>query len=245
MSKSKAEAFQAKVEFRSPESLTPYLNNAKNHSTEQIDAIAGLIHAGGFDVPIVVDKHGVIIKGHGRREASIRLGLKSVPVIVREDLDEHQAMAMRIADNRVAEGQTYDKEKLAFDIGTLSRNDFDLALTGIDDDELKGLLSAGEIALSRVEPLPNDGPPPEEMEPGEVDEYADAESRTGEEVTKSFNINYTLVFSSLEEQQTWFDFLGLLKSKFPELETVSSRLVRFIGESAGSSDGDDAEGHDA
>ena len=34
----------------------------------------------------MVDAEGVIIKGHGRREASLRLGLDKVPVLVRDDL---------------------------------------------------------------------------------------------------------------------------------------------------------------
>jgi ParB-like chromosome segregation protein Spo0J len=63
--------FDPRIEWRDPRSLTPYSNNAKTHPTEQVDKIAASIAAFGFDQPIVVDGEGVIIKGHGRREASL------------------------------------------------------------------------------------------------------------------------------------------------------------------------------
>lgn len=123
-----------KVELLPPDSLTPYANNAKKHPTEQIDKIAGQIAKFGFDQPIVVDKQKVIIKGHGRREAALRLGLKEVPVVIAAHLSDHEAMAVRLADNRVAESD-WDDKFLKFEFGTLDRNDFDLNLTGFDQDE--------------------------------------------------------------------------------------------------------------
>lgn len=146
MGKPKVETFQAQVEYRDPEKLTPYANNAKVHSTEQVDNIAAQIHRMGFDQPIVVDQFGVIIKGHGRREAALRLGLKRVPVIVRGDLDEHEAIAARIADNKVAEGQKYDEEKLRFDLGTLERNEFDMKLLAMDEGTIADLLKEPDFA---------------------------------------------------------------------------------------------------
>lgn len=127
------------IEWRRPDELTPYVKNAKVHTTEQIDKIAGQIAAFGFDQPIVVDKEGVIIKGHGRREAAIRLGLEKVPVIV-QDLDEYQAMAARIADNKIAE-TSWDKDLLRFDIHTLDSMNFDLALTGFDASQFADLMA--------------------------------------------------------------------------------------------------------
>lgn len=126
------------IEWRDPKSLTPYVKNSKIHSPEQIDKIAGQIAAFGFDQPIVVDKQGVLVKGHGRREAAIRLGMQSVPVIV-SDLDEYQAMAARIADNKVAEAP-WDPELLKFDLGTLKMHDFELKLTGFELTSIDNIL---------------------------------------------------------------------------------------------------------
>lgn len=127
------------IEYRAPESLTPYVKNAKKHTVEQIDKIAGQIASFGFDQPIVVDTSGVIIKGHGRREAAIRLGLTRVPVIV-TDLTEHEAMASRIADNKVAISD-FDKDLLRFDIHTLDQYNIDLKLTAFDKWELDLLMA--------------------------------------------------------------------------------------------------------
>jgi hypothetical protein len=127
----KKKKWQAEIRWQSPESLTPWAKNAKIHSTEQIDKIAQQIAAVGFTQPIVIDAQGVIIAGHGRREASIRLGLKKVPVVVADHLDEYQSIAARIADNKVAEAP-WDTELLKFDLGTLKLQEFNLDLTGFD-----------------------------------------------------------------------------------------------------------------
>lgn len=134
--------FRANIEFVDPESITPYANNTKKHPTEQVDKIAAQIHKFGFDQPIVVDRNRVIIKGHGRREAALRLGLKEVPVII-ADLDEYEAMAARIADNKVAESE-WEEDILKFEFGTLERNGMDMSLTGFDEDELKKLMKEAE-----------------------------------------------------------------------------------------------------
>lgn len=91
-----------KITVLSIESIFPYDANAKIHDTKQVQKIAKSISQFGWDQPIVVDKDGVIIKGHGRRLAAISLGLKTVPVWVRDDLTPDQVKASRIADNRVA-----------------------------------------------------------------------------------------------------------------------------------------------
>ena len=117
--------------------LTPYSNNAKTHPTEQIDKIAASIASFGFDQPIVVDIDGVIIKGHGRREACLRLALDSVPVLVRQDLSVAEIKASRIADNKTAESP-FDEEALRLEFEALMEHDFDLSLTGFDLPEIDG-----------------------------------------------------------------------------------------------------------
>ena len=46
--------------------IIPYKNNAKVHPESQVDKIARSIEAFGWDVPLVLDKDKVIVKGHGR-----------------------------------------------------------------------------------------------------------------------------------------------------------------------------------
>jgi ParB-like chromosome segregation protein Spo0J len=121
---------QPKFEMWPIEAITPYELNSKIHDERQIAGIATSIERFGFDQPIVVDKDGVIIKGHGRRLACLKLGLKQVPVLVRDDLSPEQANAARIADNRVAVGD-FDTELLKAELEALDIDD----LRGIFDDK--------------------------------------------------------------------------------------------------------------
>src|SRR5438270_12711821 len=112
-----------KVELWDIERVKPYPKNTKLHPDEQIERLSRIISRFGWDQPIVVDKHGVIIKGHGRRLAAIKLGVKQVPVWVRADLTQEEADAARIADNAVI-GMQFD--------------------TGMMQEELRRLLEDGE-----------------------------------------------------------------------------------------------------
>jgi DNA modification methylase len=136
-------SFEPQIEWRDPASVTPYSNNAKTHPTEQIDKIAASIASFSFDQPIVVDTDGVIIKGHGRREASLRLGLDRVPVLVRGDLSVTEIKAARLADNRTAQSP-WDEDLLRLELAALLEQDFDLGLTGFDLAEIDELLAAAE-----------------------------------------------------------------------------------------------------
>lgn len=109
--------------------LVPYELNSKIHNKEQIAKIAKSIGDFGWSQPIVVDEAGMIIAGHGRRLAALSLGLKEVPVWVRDDLDTNQVRALRLADNRVAEGDI-DTNLFRKELETL---DFDLV--GIFDEK--------------------------------------------------------------------------------------------------------------
>ena len=51
--------------------------------------------------------------------AAQKLGLKEVPCIMADDLDEEQVRAFRLADNQVAEFSTWDEDKLAMEIESL------------------------------------------------------------------------------------------------------------------------------
>lgn len=108
---------QIPIIYLPPQELIPYEHNAKVHSKTQIAAIADQISNFGWDQPIVVDKNRVIIKGHGRREAALHLGLPKVPVVLKEHLKEWEVKAARLADNKVAEAP-WDVEKLKIDFGS-------------------------------------------------------------------------------------------------------------------------------
>lgn len=147
-------SFTPQIVYKNPTELRPYAQNAKKHPPEQVEKIAAQIAAAGFDVPIVVDRDLVVIKGHGRREAAIQLGLERVPVIIRDDLSEMEVKAARIADNRVSESG-WDYDVLAFEFGTLDRNEFDLRLTGFEEAEWNAFLKDESFDFSLTEAAPD------------------------------------------------------------------------------------------
>ena len=75
-----------KIELWDIDRVKPYGLNAKKHDDKQVDGIINSIQRFGWDQPIVVDANGEVIKGHGRRLAAIKIGLKKVPVLQRLDL---------------------------------------------------------------------------------------------------------------------------------------------------------------
>ncbi|PLC44546.1 chromosome partitioning protein ParB [Ralstonia pickettii] len=116
--------------------LTPYDKNVKKHDAAQVSKIAESIRRFKWTQPIVVDRNGVIINGHGRRLAAIELGLTQVPVWVRDDLTDEEVRAARLADNRVALSDI-DADMLQEELAALN-----LDLTGIFDDKELNFLTA-------------------------------------------------------------------------------------------------------
>jgi ParB-like chromosome segregation protein Spo0J len=108
--------------------LIPYINNPRKNE-KAVDYIAESIKAFGFKVPIVVDSKGVIVAGHTRVKAATKLGLKTVPCIVADDLSEEQIRAFRLADNKTAEFAEWDMELLPSQLADLA---FDMSKFGFD-----------------------------------------------------------------------------------------------------------------
>lgn len=112
------------IEMRDIDDVKPYPQNAKIHDAKQVEKIANSIKEFGWrGNPIIIDTEGVIIAGHGRRLAAIRLGMSKVPVVVAKDLSQEQVKALRLSDNRVAisdiDSDLLQKElsELSFDLG--------------------------------------------------------------------------------------------------------------------------------
>ena len=124
-----------KIEYWDIEKVKPYDKNPRRND-KAVEAVAKSIREFGFRQPIVVDAGGVIVVGHTRYKAALKLGLKTVPVHVAADLTPAQARAYRLADNRTAENAAWDLELLPLELGELRDEGFDLKLLGFTDKEL-------------------------------------------------------------------------------------------------------------
>ena len=120
------------------EKVIPYEKNAKKHPPEQIEKLARVIRDQGWDQPIVVDKDGMIIKGHGRRLAALKNEMKFVPVIVRRDLTPDQVIAARLSDNQVS-STLYDTALIQEELAALNLSGFDITALGFEDRDLEFL----------------------------------------------------------------------------------------------------------
>lgn len=140
--------------------IIPYVNNPRDN-TAAIDAVASSIREFGFNVPLVLDRERVIVTGHTRLAAARKLGLKKVPCIIAEHLTDAQAKAFRLADNRVSELATWDKELLDLELRALDELHFDMTDFGFE--ELEKELGDQNRNQEVVEDTPPE--PDEESEP--------------------------------------------------------------------------------
>lgn len=123
--------------------LLPYARNARTHSDSQVAQIAASIAQFGFTNPVLAGSDGVIVAGHGRLAAAQRLGMETVPVVVLDHLTPTQRRALVIADNRIAENAGWDEDVLRLEFDDLTAAEFDLGLTGFDDDAVADILERG------------------------------------------------------------------------------------------------------
>jgi DNA modification methylase len=148
------------VENRTPDSLRPYVRNARRHSRKQIRQIADSIERFGFTNPVLISDDGEIIAGHGRVQAAKLLGLASVPTMKLSHLSETERRAYVIADNKLALNAGWDAEMLAIELQGLIDLDFDITLTGFS-------LAEVDLSLDAVRDADPDGPagPEDEIPP--------------------------------------------------------------------------------
>lgn len=121
--------------------LKAYENNPRKNDNA-VEAVANSIKEFGFKVPIVIDGNNIIVCGHTRLKAAMKLGMETVPCIIANDLTDEQIKAFRLADNKTAELATWDFSKLFDEIQgiNLDMTDFgfpntDQMLEGIFEEE--------------------------------------------------------------------------------------------------------------
>jgi DNA modification methylase len=142
--------------------IRPYEKNARKISKTAIDKVAASLQEYGPRQPIVVDSQGVIVVGHVRRLAALKLGWTGFPVHVADNLTPEQIRAYRLMDNRSHEETDWDFGLLVPELTELGSLSFELSLTGFDPAELDRLLlkpldeetanqapSLPEVAVSR------------------------------------------------------------------------------------------------
>lgn len=109
--------------------IKPYHRNPRNNDAT-VDKLVELIPKVGFNVPLVLDRQNVIVKGHSRWRAAVKLKMPALPCVY-TDADPETIKLDRLADNRVQEFSTWDKELLGGELASLNL-DFAFDLSTLD-----------------------------------------------------------------------------------------------------------------
>lgn len=110
--------------------IKPYFRNPrKNEKT--VAKLVELIPRVGFNVPLVLDRENVIVKGHARWTAAIQLKMPELPCVY-TDADPDQIRLDRLADNRIAEFSQWEEELLKGELTMLSNAEFDEVLRSLE-----------------------------------------------------------------------------------------------------------------
>ena len=130
--------------------LVPWIKNPR-HNDQAVQPVAASIEEFGFGAPIVIQaKTNMIIAGHTRLKAAMRLGWSKVPCRILEITDRN-AERLAIADNKTNEIAQWDEEQLEEILGGFEPEELDNL--GFSQDELDELTKN------------NNEPPPKPVEP--------------------------------------------------------------------------------
>lgn len=148
--------------YKPVQEIVPYAKNPRKND-DAVDKVIESIKEFGFRNPLILDSSGVVIAGHTRLKAAIKLGMSEVPCIMVDDLTPEKVKAYRIADNKSAEYSKWDFEALAAELDDLQKAGYDLRLTAFAQDELDDILDS----LEPEKPVEDDGFD-EEIDPEEI-----------------------------------------------------------------------------
>lgn len=143
------ERFMNIIEKRLDE-IQPYEHNPRNNDAA-VEYVANSLREFGWKQPIVIDKDGIIIAGHTRYKAAQRLGMKTAPCIMADDLTPEQVKAYRLADNKTGEFAEWDFSELEMELADI---EMDMSAFGFLEEE-----------LNDVEAVEDDGPSEPPAEP--------------------------------------------------------------------------------
>lgn len=141
-----------KVEYIPINEITPYENNAKIHTEEQIEQIKKSIEEFGMNDPIGIwGKDNIIIEGHGRLMALQELGWTEVPVIRLDDLTDDQRKAYTLIHNQTTMNTGFNIDILNEELQSI---DLDTSFYGFDEIEEPEIdIQDDDFDIEDIEPI--------------------------------------------------------------------------------------------
>lgn len=120
---------ELKVEFVRTDELVAYANNAKIHTSTQVEQIKQSIREFGFNDPVGYweNEYGEreIVEGHGRVLAALELGIAEVPCINLGHMTDEQRRAYTHVHNKITTNTGLDYELLAAELQDITGFDWE------------------------------------------------------------------------------------------------------------------------
>ena len=134
-----------KIVMKKINEIRPYARNPRRNE-KTVELLCEIIPQVGFNVPLVIDQNGVIVKGHARFAAAIRLGLKELPCIVTH-ADAEAVKVDRITDNKIAEYSEWINDEVLQEIQSIDTN-IDFGELGFPVVRFDQMPTGGDESLS-------------------------------------------------------------------------------------------------
>jgi ParB-like chromosome segregation protein Spo0J len=135
----------ATIELWPIDKFVLYARNPRKNDAA-VDRMVASIREFGFKIPVLARGGGEVVDGHLRLKAARKLGITEIPVILCDEWTPAQVKAFRLMANRSVTWAEWDEDKLALELQEIQEADFDLSLTGFEDEELARLLAAQDAA---------------------------------------------------------------------------------------------------
>jgi DNA modification methylase len=141
------------------ERLVFYARNPRRNDAV-VDRMCSSIREFGFKIPVLARSDGEVVDGHLRLKAARKLGswpggdTTAIPVILCDEWSPAQVKAFRLMVNRSVAWAEWDTELLSLELQELNDAEFDLSLTGFDEEELTRLLAEQEPPATDEDEVP-------------------------------------------------------------------------------------------
>lgn len=132
------------TEMRPIDALNPSKYRTRVTKPELLAKLISSISQYGLILPILVDRDGNIIAGHGLWEAAKKLGIAHIECKVVDHLDSTEAEALALMLNRTGEVGTYDLEMLRERMIVIKSAGISLASTGFEIPEIDQILKSSK-----------------------------------------------------------------------------------------------------
>ena len=127
-----------------PEEVEPYEKNSKIHTEKQVKNIANSINRFGWQQDVVITSDNVLVIGHGRRLAALKIGCEMPYHRIdkaADELTDKDIRELRIADNQTNAETGLDFDTLNIEIEDLDFDGFDFDFSEPFDGEIGGAVT--------------------------------------------------------------------------------------------------------